>query len=223
MRSENGSTDQYPGRPDSDGDAGRSFIERARRRQILEAAVAVIAQEGFAQASLARIAARAGISKGVISYHFAGKAELIHQVVVSVYTEGAERVGPAVEATATARDALAGYVRENLAFLADNPEKVRALIEIFTSFRADDDKLPFDATSDEPIIAPLVGICRRGQDAGEFGAFDPTVMARTVRAAVDAVPPQMAAYPDLDVAAYAEELVALFDRATRRDAPEETP
>ena len=40
---------------------------------------------------MAEIARRAGISKGVISYHFAGKRELIEQVVNSVLEKGERR------------------------------------------------------------------------------------------------------------------------------------
>ena len=201
----------------------RSFIERARRAQIIDAAASVIAEEGFGQASLARIARRAGVSKGVISYHFAGKNELIMQVVVAVYEAGGTEMGPVIEAAGPPRARLAAYLRSNLEFLAKNPTKVRALMEIFTSFRAEDGKLPFDATSDEPVLAPLLETFRAGQASGEFTDFDPMVMARTVRAAIDALPPQMSAYPDLDVAAYAEQLVALFDRATRSPSGSDTP
>ncbi|WP_338106680.1 TetR/AcrR family transcriptional regulator [Psychrobacillus psychrodurans] len=54
-----------------------SFIEKARRNQIVECAIETIAEIGYAQASLGQIAKRAKISKGVISYHFANKEELL--------------------------------------------------------------------------------------------------------------------------------------------------
>lgn len=205
-------------RPESEPDGQElSFIERARRAQIIEAATAVIAEDGYAQASLARIARRAGVSKGVISYHFSGKNELITRVVVAVYEQGAEAMTPAIEAAETPRDVLAAYLRSNLDFIAKNPIKIRALISIFTGFRGDDGKLPFDARSEEPIIAELEAGFRAGQADGSFRAFDTAVMARSVRGAIDAVSPQVAVYPDLDLAAYAEELVTLFDLATRRE------
>ena len=43
----------------------RTFIETARRAQIVHAAIATIAEVGYARASLARIGARIGISKGL--------------------------------------------------------------------------------------------------------------------------------------------------------------
>src|SRR6202453_4771003 len=49
--------------------AERTFIETARRAQIVAAAIDTIAELGYAQASFARIADRVGISRGLISYH----------------------------------------------------------------------------------------------------------------------------------------------------------
>ena len=62
-----------------------TFIEAARREQIVRCAGETIAQLGYARASLAEIAKHAGISKSVISYYFATKDELIRQVVADVY------------------------------------------------------------------------------------------------------------------------------------------
>ena len=42
-----------------------SFIEKARRTQIVECAIETIAEVGYAQASLGQIAKRAQISKGL--------------------------------------------------------------------------------------------------------------------------------------------------------------
>jgi AcrR family transcriptional regulator len=58
------------------GQRNQTFIEAARRAQIVTAAIETIAGLGYGQASLARIAERAGTSKGVISYHFPGKDDL---------------------------------------------------------------------------------------------------------------------------------------------------
>jgi AcrR family transcriptional regulator len=63
----------------------RSAAATARRSQILEATIDVVAEEGFAKASFARICERAGLSSTrLISYHFAGKAELVSALVEHV-------------------------------------------------------------------------------------------------------------------------------------------
>ncbi|HEX5408105.1 MAG TPA: helix-turn-helix domain-containing protein, partial [Pseudonocardiaceae bacterium] len=64
--------------------SGRTFADEARRKQLVECAIEVIAEQGFAQASLARIAQRAGVAKSVVLYHFANKDELVEQVLTAV-------------------------------------------------------------------------------------------------------------------------------------------
>ncbi len=56
-----------------------SFIEKARRAQIMECAIETLAEVGYVKASLGQIAKRAKISKGVISYYFTNKEELLEQ------------------------------------------------------------------------------------------------------------------------------------------------
>jgi TetR/AcrR family fatty acid metabolism transcriptional regulator len=196
-----------------------SFIERARRTQIIGAAAAVIAHDGIGQASLARIAKRAGVSKGVVSYHFAGKDELMKQVVLAVYEAGAQAMTPAIAAATTPREHLAAYLRSNVAYIAANPEALRAVIEIVSGYSPEGGGRLFEPGDDEPIADHLVELFRQGQEDGSFRDFDPLVMAHTVRGAIDVIAPRAARHPEIDLAAYAEELVALFDAATRRESP----
>ena len=92
-------------------DQGRqSFIEAARRAQIIECAIDAIAELGFAQASLAQIAKRAGISTGVISYYFAGKDDLIREVAAHVYEVGRILIEPRVDQQPDARSALHAFI-----------------------------------------------------------------------------------------------------------------
>ncbi len=56
-----------------------------------------------------------------------------------------------------------------------------------------------------------------GQRNGEFGEFDPHVLAVMVRQTIDAAGLEAALNPGVDLKAFAAELVAMFDRATRRE------
>ncbi|GIL27459.1 TetR/AcrR family transcriptional regulator [Actinocatenispora comari] len=195
---------------------GRSLAAQARRAQIVDAAIEVIAAAGFAQCSFGRIAKHAGLSSTrLISYHFEDKNELIQAVVDTVLGEATRYVQPRIAATADRRAALAAYITANLEFLHDHPTRIRALVEIFAGAR-NDDRL---TTSDTPR-AVAIDFFRAGQREGVFRRFDPEVMATVLRAAIDAVAMQ----PDVDHAAYTGELVELFDRVTRADpAPGDAP
>lgn len=62
---------------------GRRATERSRRtrERVIQAAAACIAEEGFAAAHTNRIAARAGVTWGVIQYHFGDVAGLFAAVL----------------------------------------------------------------------------------------------------------------------------------------------
>ena len=65
----------------------RSVTATARRAQIVAATIDVIVESGYSQTSFARIAERAGLSSTrLISYHFAGKAELVGAVITEITT-----------------------------------------------------------------------------------------------------------------------------------------
>ncbi|MEW1734748.1 TetR/AcrR family transcriptional regulator [Nocardia beijingensis] len=204
-------------RPENSTDGQRrSFIEEARRRQIIAAAVEVISEVGYANASLARIAERAGISKGVISYHFDGKDDLMTQLVVQLYVSAAEYIAPRVAAAAGPRASLLAYLESNLGFIDANTTYVAALIEVVTNLRDAAGNPKFtSADGERDIIAPLTDILSEGQRSGEFGEFDPLLMAKSIRDAVDGAAGRAVREPDFAMDAYAAHLCRLFDVATR--------
>ncbi|MCE7004117.1 TetR family transcriptional regulator [Kibdelosporangium philippinense] len=188
------------------GRDGPSFIEVARRAQIVECAIETIAVLGYAQASLNQIAERAGISKSVISYHFAGKDELIQQVLADVNQAGAAVMWPRVQAETTSAGMLHAYIQSHLDFMRTHPKHVAAVSEILIYHRT-------QITMDEDTT-PLEERLRQGQRDGEFRTFSPRLMAWTIRAALDEVARQYVANPSLDLDEVARELTQTFTLAT---------
>ncbi|MEU8356382.1 TetR/AcrR family transcriptional regulator [Nonomuraea sp. NPDC048882] len=205
MRSEN----------EPDGQKPRSFIEEARRAQIVGSAVAVIAEAGFAKASLARIAEHAGISKGVISYHFAGKDELMEEVVRRSYEGAAEHVVARMEGLTTATELIRTHVLAVAEHMRGHRDQLKALGEIFNNLRTDDGAPRFGINANEELYQMLEHLYRLGQAGGEFRPFDTRVMAVTHQAAVDTMFAYWVANPDHDLDAHARELADLIERACR--------
>ncbi|MFE1591679.1 TetR/AcrR family transcriptional regulator [Nocardia sp. NPDC058705] len=208
-------------RPENNPDGQqRSFIEEARRRQIIASTVEVISEVGYANASLARIAEHAGISKGVISYHFDGKDELMSQVVIQLIVSGAEYMGPIVDAAIADghRACLHAYLASNLQFIDDNRSYVAAVGDIVLNLRGPDGTLRFDTPDgDREMIAPLVSVLSEGQRTGEFGDFDPTVVARLIRDSIDGVAGRAVREPDFDMGRYRSHLIRMYDAVIRKD------
>ncbi|BDM69301.1 TetR family transcriptional regulator [Streptomyces nigrescens] len=202
----------------------RSFIEKARRAQIMDAAVETIAARGFAKASLAQIAERAGISKGVISYHFAGKGELIERLVEQIYEGIGAFVAARLEREAGKAAWLRVYVESVAAYMQDHRSQLAALGEIFGNYRTEEGALHYGVASSEPLYAALEGVFLEGQRNGEFRDFDVRVMAVSLQAGIDHMFAYWSAHPEHDLAAHARQLADLFEHATRADpAPDGAP
>jgi AcrR family transcriptional regulator len=199
----------------------RTFTESARRAQIVEAAIKVVAAAGYANTSFARIAREAGLSStGIISYNFAGKDDLMRAVVAEVLRVAAAYVSPRVDAAPGGPAKLRAYIEAHTALLAAHPNHLPALVEIVIN-------LPRDHTDRAELLARLEArnsvhttYIRQAQAAGEFRDFDPQVMVLAIQGAIDAVVMRKVREPELDVVACGRELADLFDRATR---PTESP
>lgn len=177
---------------------------------------------GYAGTSLARIAERAGISKGVISYHFAGKTELMEQIVEQVYRDIAQFVVPRTEKETTAAGALRANIRAVAEYMRDHRAHLLALGEIFNNLRTPDGRPRYGVAFNEPIYEGREELFRRGQRSGEFRSFDTRVMSVTVQAAIDHMFAYWVTHPDHDLEAHADELADLFEHATRAGHPGET-
>lgn len=196
------------------GTSGQTFLEAARRRQIVDCAIESLAEEGYAQTTLARIAQRAAVSKSVIVYHFGTKDDVLRAVADEVFARATEVVRPQVSAAAGAAAKLTAYLRARVGFLATHRAHMLALFEIWMNLRDEHGRLRFGEADAADTVDAIEQILRAGQDSGEFGAFDPAVAAMVVRQAVDGVLLQLRARPDLDLDRCADELTALFARAT---------
>jgi AcrR family transcriptional regulator len=189
----------------------RTFIENARRAQIVDAAIATIADVGFRNASYAQIAKRAGLSStGLISYHFRSRGELIQQVVEHVVTAIGSHMADRLAAVSSPAVALRTYIEGNVEFIATHRQQMKALLEIFLNGAFD-----YGPDADQAVISPIEHILRQGQETGEFRTFDPKVMATLVQRAVDGLPFLLAAEPDLDVEAFGAEVALTFQLATK--------
>lgn len=193
----------------------RTPTDVVRRAQIVRAAIETINEVGYAKASFARIAKRAGLSStGMISYHFRGRADLVAEVVSTVLDASVVYMRERIDAASTAPEKLRAYVEANLEFVAGHRGDLSALVQILQHGRSGDDDSKDSGSWYPDAVDRLEAALRAGQAAGEFGDFDPRVMALVIRNGIDSFHEELTVRPDTDVAAFAQALMTIIDRAT---------
>jgi AcrR family transcriptional regulator len=195
----------------------RSFIEQQRRSQIVDTAIQTIATQGFSQASLAEIAKEAGISKGVISYHFDGKEELVEEILRSLLRKPAEFVKERVSRASTSLEKLRAYVEANFDFMRDNRVGYVALVDLWGQRGFGRDSLNADAY--EPSRHYLAHLLEEGLRTGEMRALTVKPTASLIQGAIDGVMLQWVLDEkavDLEIAK--QEVVAMVLRHVQENA-----
>lgn len=196
-----------PGRP---GKRRRRLGEDERREQILRATVAVVADDGYTAASIGRIAERAGVSKGLVFHYFADKGDLMEQTVKVTAAAIRETVAAELDLSAPVTDVIRAAIRRAAALTTTHRTELNAVDRITRNLRAPDGTPRLDLTVYEETYRAQEELFRRGQAEGSLRPFDTRVMAVTYQGAIDMMLGYLEAYPDTDVARYADELADLL-------------
>lgn len=199
------------------GSTGRSgsFIERARRAQILDAATQVVAEVGYAHVSLSRIAEEADISKSVISYHFSGgKDEILRLVASQFFEQTWEHMESRIAEATTAAGRVRAWIGSQLEYFAAHRSEFLAMSDIVVNHRAPDGSRPLmDAEAEE--VDGLAEILTEGQRDGDFRAFDPRRVANIVLRCTDGVLGSWAMDDGVDLTEESTVLLEFIDHAIR--------
>ncbi len=191
----------------------RTFTESGRRAQIVRAAIEVIAEAGYLKASFSRIAKHAGLSStGMISYHFAGKEDLLKACVTEIEEITGAFMQPRIDAAVGHVAQLRAFVESNVELVGEHPAEIRALIDLVKNAGS-------QSAGVNGRLALFEEHFRTGQAAGAFGSFDARTTALALTAGLDAVVATAAAnVPEpAELARIGRDLADLYVRAT---APE---
>ncbi|WP_304426187.1 TetR/AcrR family transcriptional regulator [uncultured Adlercreutzia sp.] len=143
---------------------GKTSKADVTRRQLLDAALAVVSERGYAEATVDRIVEVAGVSKGVAYYHFESKDAM----VACLLEEGLDEIIASFEEAAAsapcAREALVQMAERFAALIFENADFARFLLsELWRGSR------PWSAAMaarEERLLGVLRAQIKRGQGEG---------------------------------------------------------
>lgn len=185
---------------------------RTRRAQIERAAADVLADVGYAATSVAHIAQQAGVSKGVITYHFESKDAILRRVALRLLDESSAHVAASSVAADTPADQLRAQIGAELDFFSSRRVEYRALTEILINHRDPGSRRAFDGISANKAAA-RVSLLRRGQRLGQFRQFDPDDVVHLISAATNDVLHRWAYDDTVDIAAVSATLLSFIEHA----------
>jgi AcrR family transcriptional regulator len=165
----------------------RRKLSDARRRQILEAAVQVIAEKGLCDTGIKDVADQAGTSPALVIYYFGKKDVLLAEALSFADEQFYARTAGAVAELASARDRLVELVRCSCSVgeAEDDFDEWVLWLDLWARAPRDLDVARDREAMDRRWRATIAGIVREGQAAGEFSQIDPDAFALRLGALID--------------------------------------
>ncbi len=158
--------------------------QQARRREVMEAAVAVFSERGYRAASMADIAARLGMGKASLYHYVSSKEEVLIELYEDVLRESVIAARRIAGAEGTALDALAEMIADRVAYTCRNRELLRIFFE-------EEAELPGRQQARLISVrheyeATLLEVVAAGEEAGEFTLpTTPTIFVNTLLGAAN--------------------------------------
>ncbi len=145
--------------------ARKSIIEDIRKDQIIESAIDALASVGYTKTTLDQIAETADISRGVITYYFRSKDQLISEVMNRILTDQKQIIMGRVDEAASPRERLAEYIGASIDHMKSDRRHYEAQVELWSNLEY---KKEFNQKIYRGCIEIVSKILKEGIEAGVF-------------------------------------------------------
>jgi AcrR family transcriptional regulator len=152
----------------------KKLVKDFRTAEILDAAVRVIADAGFAEASVGRIAQEAGVAKGTLYLYFANKRELLERAQEHLLSQLVSSTREALATCGDSRARLEEIVRLGLRHSTDHAAFFQAV------------RVAMPSATAQPQAAQYLSLVAQVLEAGaRSGDFRTTDAARAARVLIE--------------------------------------
>ena len=163
----------------------RKASREARRQQFIEATIATLARNGYARTTLTEVAATAGLSHGLIIFHFENKESLLTDTLTFLAREYRENWMQALEIAADNPAArLEALIRADFLESVCNPSRLGAWSALWGEIQSRPMYQEHGATFDLEYAATIETLCAQIIAEGDY-PYDSDAVARVVRVALE--------------------------------------
>ena len=157
----------------------------ATRGRILDAAVGCLAEGGLEGLRVARVAESAGVSTGLVHYHFESREELIAEAVQASFQIAGDVRTTAKYGGGTALERLRRKVEESLPLPGRREREWELWVELWLRAVREPPLREAAWAVYRQLHRSLEGLLADGVEAGEFAVDDPAGLADEVMALID--------------------------------------
>lgn len=158
-----------------------------RRNEIIQAAFAAFAANGYAKTTMDDIVQHSGLSKGTLYWYFKNKQELFVATIEVAFQEMSVQLATLVEQDAPATDRLRMFFIEAGKMLEQNKPIVGLLVDAFFQSYQNEEAMQTMRTLYQDYISSIEIIIQQGIVRGEFRDVDPHMAAVSLMAGGDGV------------------------------------
>ncbi len=159
----------------------------ARRNQLIESTIETIAARGYSRTTLTAVARAAGLSHGLVLFHFETKEKLLAETLSQLAEEYQQNWVSALAATgADPADQLNALIEADFHPAICTPARLAAWCAFWGEAQSRPLYQASCGTKDDAYNATLEAICARLSDLGGYGR-DPVHVARVIRVTIEGV------------------------------------
>ncbi len=190
-------------------------LEAARLRAIAGAAVDLLVDGGWHAATLEKVAARAGLSKGAVAWWFDSKEAILLHAIRSFHAGYAEQLGAIVLSDLPARERLAAVVRAAFPSREVVTRELRFQVELWSVAKSNPTIEGELRASYQQFRGACQALLEIGAREGYVRSKDLAALALQIQSLADGLSLHIAFDPTIDAIAERERLIERIDAWVR--------
>lgn len=152
-------------------------VRDLRRAQIVAAARRIVAEQGLDALTFGALEEKLSFTRGVVTYHFASKDEIVRAVFQSAIAEIDEAVRAQVEASASVEAKVRAVLAGNVRGFVDRAEAGRVILSFWGRLSSDAEVRRINAELYARYRSRSARLLRRAREQGAVAKVDPATMA----------------------------------------------